>query len=68
MLSKDNTMLQVKISKVNDSKLETAAKDLGITKTALVGLILASVLTYEGGKHLGAMVGDVLLGKDVLNG
>lgn len=64
MLKDDNKYVQVKFTKDEDARLAKRASELHLSKSALIGAIVASALTYESGKVVGDAFAKFLFGGD----
>lgn len=64
MIKDDNKYVQVKFTKDEDAELVKRAKKLHLSKSAYIGLIITTILSYEGGKLAGDLIGSLILGDD----
>lgn len=62
MLKDDNKYVQVKLSKDEDARIAEKARELHLSKSALIGAIIAGALSYESGKAIGEAFGKFLFG------
>lgn len=62
MIKDDNKYVQVKFTKDEDARIAKKASELHLSKSALIGAIVAGALTYESGKAIGDAFGKFLFG------